>query len=173
MATASKDKTVKVWDTKTGDELFTISGHQGAVGSVTFGPDGKTIVTASDDRTVKIWDAKTGAEIKTLSGHKDAVWDVVIYESKEDSKEKFIISGSRDGTVRIWKWKANTYDLLHTLKADKDGVQSVALTNDGSRLATTGKDRNIKIWDLDERPEPAYYHRGTYASCKGTRCRFQ
>jgi WD40 repeat protein len=51
--TASDDKTAKVWDANTGQELFTLKGHDGAVWSAS--PDGKRIATAGLDGIVQIY----------------------------------------------------------------------------------------------------------------------
>jgi WD40 repeat protein len=53
--TGSLDKTAKVWDTKTGQELMTLTGHDGRVMSAAHSPDGPWIVTASNDGTVQIY----------------------------------------------------------------------------------------------------------------------
>ena len=57
LASASDDKTVKVWDTTSGQETRTLKGHTGNVNGVAFSPDGKRLASASDDKTVKIWGA--------------------------------------------------------------------------------------------------------------------
>jgi WD40 repeat protein len=62
LATASSDKTVKVWDTRTGQELLTVRGHTDAVNSVCFSPDGQRLATASSDKTVKVWRVPSAAE---------------------------------------------------------------------------------------------------------------
>ncbi len=74
LATASGDKTAKVWDAASGQELLTLRGHIGAVYSVAWSPDGKRLATASGDQTAKVWDAASGQELLTLHGHSNAVY---------------------------------------------------------------------------------------------------
>jgi WD40 repeat protein len=68
LATASADKTVKLWDTSTGKEIKTLEEHTNEVRGVSFSPDGKMLATASVDKTVKLWDTSTREEIQTLKG---------------------------------------------------------------------------------------------------------
>ena len=69
---ASDDKTLNIWDIKTGTELLTLSGHTFWVNAVAIAPDGLTAISASDDNTLKIWDIKTGTELLTLTGHSNS-----------------------------------------------------------------------------------------------------
>jgi WD40 repeat protein len=59
LASASDDKTVKLWDVASGKERATLQGHTQAVMSVAFSPDGRTLTSASNDKTVKLWDVAT------------------------------------------------------------------------------------------------------------------
>ena len=59
VATASADKTARLWDAATGHEIITLRGHQGAIYSAAFSPDGKTLVTASADHTARVWRTET------------------------------------------------------------------------------------------------------------------
>jgi WD40 repeat protein len=69
VASASDGKTVKLWDTGTGNEQHTLQGHFGLVRAVVFSPDSKTVASASEDSTVKLWDVGTGSELRTFQVH--------------------------------------------------------------------------------------------------------
>ena len=60
IATGSKDKTVKLWETSSGNEIRTLAGHSSQVNDIRFTPDGKLLLSADWDNTVKVWDVYTG-----------------------------------------------------------------------------------------------------------------
>jgi len=66
LASASADRTVKIWDAETGKCLQALEGHGDWVHSVVFSHDSRQLASASGDRTVKIWDAETGKCLQTL-----------------------------------------------------------------------------------------------------------
>jgi WD40 repeat protein len=63
LASGSDDKTIKLWDVKTGRELQTFTGHSYSVNSVAFSSDGSTLISSSEDKTITLWDVKTGREL--------------------------------------------------------------------------------------------------------------
>ena len=76
IASASGDKSVKVWDAATGQEPLTLRGHTAIVQGVAYSPDGRRIASAGYDGTVKLWDAATGQEALTLRGAPNFVFGV-------------------------------------------------------------------------------------------------
>lgn len=66
--TGSYDRTCKVWDTNTGEELHTLEGHRNVVYAIAFNnPFGDRVVTGSFDKTCKLWNAETGQMVRRSS----------------------------------------------------------------------------------------------------------
>jgi eukaryotic-like serine/threonine-protein kinase len=61
LATGSEDRTIKLWDTTTGEEVFTLRGHTAGVLCVAFSSDGQRIASGGYDRTVRVWDTSSPA----------------------------------------------------------------------------------------------------------------
>jgi WD40 repeat protein/transcriptional regulator with XRE-family HTH domain/energy-coupling factor transporter ATP-binding protein EcfA2 len=140
IATASQDKTAKIWDAATGELLLTLSGHSESVNDVIYSPDGTQIATASQDKTAKIWDAASGQLLLTLSGHAESV-HAVIYNSDGTR----LVTASDDKTARVWD--AFTGEELLTFSSHGNAVFNAAFSPDGKRVATSGLDENVRIWD--------------------------
>src|SRR5207302_1207646 len=76
LATGAADRSARVWDVDSGDELRELAGHGAAVSAVAFSPDGRRLATGSMDRTARLWDAGTGAELRRLTGHGESVFAI-------------------------------------------------------------------------------------------------
>ncbi|MGD1809513.1 eIF2A-related protein [Dapis sp. BLCC M126] len=139
IATASNDKTARLWDADTGQELSTLL-HQDRVRAVAFSPDGKTIATASNDKTARLWDADTGQELSTLL-HQDRVRAVAF-----SPDGKTIATASDDKTARLWD--ATTGQEIATL-LHQDTVWAVAFSPDGKTIATGSYDKTARLWDTN------------------------
>jgi len=142
IATASYDKTAKVWDAASGKELLTLSGHTDGVAGLAFSPDGQRIATASWDRTAKIWDAASGKELLTLSGHTDWVNGLAF---SPDGKR--IATASWDRTAKVWD--AASGDELYTLSDRVAGARCCAFSRDGKRLAVGMDDGRVEVYAAD------------------------
>ncbi|MFM6513044.1 MAG: protein kinase, partial [Microcystis panniformis] len=95
LASASSDKTIKIWEVATGKELRTLTGHSGVVLSVAYSPDGRYLASGSQDKTIKIWEVATGKELRTLTSGVESV----VYSPDG----RYLASGSGDKTIKIWR----------------------------------------------------------------------
>jgi WD40 repeat protein len=141
LATASSDRTVRIWDASSGGELLVLCGHDDEIYGIAWSPDGRRLATGSDDRTVRIWDADSGAVVTVLYGHEAEVRGVAW------SPDGWLATGSHDRTVRIWD--ANSGAVVTVLYGHEAEVRRVAWSPDGRRLATVSSDRTVRIWDAD------------------------
>jgi len=140
LATASWDGTAKVWDTSSGQELFTLTGHTNRVWEVNFSPDGTRLVTASEDGTAKVWDAASGRELFTLSGHTEMLQGIAY-----SPDGKLIATASWDDTAKVWD--ATTGRELFTLDAGAD-LTDIAFSPDGTRVAASGNNATATVWAI-------------------------
>ena len=108
------DKTARIWDAATGKPIGEpLKGHEDAVRSAAFSPDGKRIVTASSDKTARVWDAESGKPIgEPLKGHEDEVRSAAF---SPDGKR--IVTASDDKTARVWEVFPNTQAFVSAAKA--------------------------------------------------------
>ena len=140
LASASSDKTVRLWDPTTGTCRSTLEGHSRGVNGVAFSRDGKLLASASDDKTVRLWDTTTGACHSNLKGHSAMVWGVPFSPDC-----KLLASASEDKTVRLWDPTAGT---CHgTLEGHSNSVSGVAFSPDGKLLASASYDKTVRLWD--------------------------
>ncbi|KUL81516.1 hypothetical protein ZTR_10187 [Talaromyces verruculosus] len=141
LASGSGDKTVRLWDTATGDLQQTLKGHSGSINSVAFSPDGQLLASGSFDKTVRLWDTATGDLQQTLKGHSHSIWSVAFSPDGQ-----LLASSSFDRTVRLWD--IATGDLQRTLKGCSNLVWSVAFSPDGQLLASGSDDKTVQLWDI-------------------------
>ncbi len=139
IATASLDKTVKIWS-RQGKELQTITGHETLIFRVTFSPDSQTIATSSGDKTIRLWNLE-GEQLKVFSGHEDE-----IYRVSFSPNGQLLASASRDKTVKIWDIAQGK--VIKTLQGHKGAVYRVSFSPSGRLLASAGEDGTVKLWNL-------------------------
>ncbi|CAD6340303.1 unnamed protein product [Miscanthus lutarioriparius] len=133
-ASASLDRTTKIWSLGSPDPNFTLDGHQKGVNCVDYftGGDRPYLITGSDDSTAKVWDYQTKSCVQTLEGHTHNISAVCFHPELP-----IIITGSEDGTVRIWH--STTYRLENTLNYGLERVWAVGYMK-GSRRMVIGYD---------------------------------
>ncbi|XP_074654066.1 coatomer subunit beta'-like isoform X2 [Tubulanus polymorphus] len=147
-ASASLDRTVKVWQLGSPTPNFTLEGHEKGVNCVDYysGGDKPYLISGADDRLVKIWDYQNKTCVQTLEGHAQNISAVAFHPELP-----IIMTGSEDGTVRIWH--ANTYRLESTLNYGLERVWAIGC-HKGSNNVGLGYDEGSIMIKLG-REEPA------------------
>ncbi|HXF41542.1 MAG TPA: TIR domain-containing protein [Blastocatellia bacterium] len=140
LASPSGDKTIRIWDERSGAMAHTLQGHTREVNSVAWSPDSERLASASNDRTIRLWETDSGENLHTLEGHSN---EVISVAWSPDGQR--LASTSDDNTIRLWDTSSGKQ--LQTLKGNTELAISVAWSPDGQRLASASEGSSIHLWD--------------------------
>jgi F-box and WD-40 domain protein 1/11 len=167
LVSGSGDSTMCIWSLQTGEILQKINIHQSGVASLRY--NGRFIVSGSTDRSAKIYDVDQKAEVACLSGHTNLIHSVQAVFGDDDGAEvKTVITGSYDGTVRVWeqvpgsrKWQTQHQTDVGTFEANQkehqdNEAKDIGMRNsrvfsvdlDANRLVCAGQGPVIRVWNL-------------------------
>lgn len=142
VATASDDKTSRLWDAQTGDALVEFRGHDNFVFCCEFNASSNLLATGSFDETVKLWDIRSGECISTLPAHSDPVTAVSF-----NRDGTCVVSASHDGLIRIWD--VCTGECLKTIvAAGNPPVSHVTYSPNGKYVLAGTLDSALRLWPL-------------------------
>ena len=97
LISGSQDKTIKLWNLETSQEIKTLSGHSDHICAVAYSPNGQILASASKDKTVKLWSVASGEEISSVK-----CTDSVIYSIAFSPDGKILAAGSGDTTITMF-----------------------------------------------------------------------
>ena len=132
---------LRVWSTRDGRILLTITLPTGLSSAPAFSSDGKSIAAGCMDKTVRVWSLENGKELFSFKGH--ALYNPVDVAFNSDSSRLASAAWS-DGTVRTWDLKSGnqiaSFDIAGSWK-------SVAWTPEGKQLLLAGAD--VRLIDAE------------------------
>ena len=138
-------RTATLRDPHTGKVMTTLGGHDAAINSAVFGPDGRFVATGSSDGTARVWDVASGNQTLELRGHAAAVTDVAF---SPDGQR--LVTDGEDGTTRLWDISPGRLLRLGASSAPlamprSDGKVAVLDRTDGAvRLWTPGQSGSVR-----------------------------
>lgn len=139
IASASQDKTIKIWNSQDLMLTQTLAGHKKGVWDCSFSPVDKMLVSASGDKTVKVWNLATGACLATLQGHLTSLVKVAWLNAGLQ-----IVSASVDGVVKLWNLKKQA--CVNTIQMHEEKIWGIDVSGD-KHILTGGGDSTLKLWD--------------------------
>ena len=129
-ASASWDKTVRLWDVSTGTLKHTLTEHRDNAFSVSFSPDGQTLASAHWEGVGSLWDVDTGELKHTFRGHTDVVYSVAFSPDGQT-----LASGSGDSTMLLWDIEPAEPESQESPDVNGDGIVNIQdLVRVASRL---------------------------------------
>ncbi|KAH9901892.1 WD40-repeat-containing domain protein, partial [Xylariomycetidae sp. FL2044] len=161
-ASASQDKTVKIWSIQEGEVQGILRGHRRGVWSVSFAPQGTpvlqgeqgsvsgkgVVITGSGDKTVKLWNLTDYTCLRTFEGHSNSVLKVVwlnIPPNEERGKKPVLFaSAGGDGLVKVWD--VNLSETECTLDNHEDRVWALAVHPETNTIVSGSGDSTVTFW---------------------------
>ncbi|KAI5865454.1 U3 small nucleolar RNA-associated protein [Durotheca rogersii] len=161
-ASASQDKTVKIWAIEEGEVQGILKGHRRGVWSVSFAPPstpvlqgeqgsvaGKgVILTGSGDKTVKLWNLVDYTCLRTFEGHSNSVLKVVWLNipANEERGKKSILCASAGGDGLVKVWDVNSGENECTLDNHEDRVWALAVHPETNMIVSGSGDSTVTFW---------------------------
>jgi len=141
IAVCGQDGFLRIFDTETFNELYTIRAHKDGATAACFDPENQDIViSGGKDAMLRLWDLPSGKALKEVPAHNFAVYKLMQVGDK-------IISTSRDKTVKVWTSDLSFLQRLdHKEGGHKHSVNDAALLSD-QRFVTCGDDSKMVIWN--------------------------
>lgn len=141
-ATGKPDNTAKLWQISTGRCVQVLRGHESALKTVLFTPDGQVAITGSHDHQIRVWKLASGECVRCLSGHQGPITSLCL-----SADGRFLASGSQDKAVKLWD--LYTAQCLYSFPGHAKVITQVLFSADSQWLLSASEDKTIQVWQLD------------------------
>lgn len=140
LASASDDRTLRLWDVERGVAVHRFEGHSNYVFCCNFNPQGNVLASGSFDETICFWDVRMRRCIRTLPAHSDPV--SAVHFNRDGT---LLVSSSYDGLCRIWD-TPNGRCLYTIVGEESSPVSFVKFTPNGGYILANTLDNTIRLW---------------------------
>ncbi len=142
LVSGGDDKTIRLRDTKTGQNKTTLQGHTSYIDFLDFSPDGQTLISGSRDNTVRLWDMKTGTIRAILDKNRER-WSHILISPHG----RTLVTQEDSQTFHLWNLK--TGKLRATIKDKFENFDAFAFIHGGSTLLSMDWSNTLHVWDAE------------------------
>ena len=178
IASAGKDRRLKLWDTKNG-ELLTQQPefnenvidkkaiedgyvHKSSIYDIAISQNGEYLASTGNDAVIVIWKIiKVDGEVTLSDPHKITEHEGPVRAvdfNPEDNHQ--LVSGGDDGTLRLWKVETEKakpgkikHQAIDAISAHDNSIQDVSFSHDGKTIVSGSTDKTIRVWDTETRKQ--------------------
>jgi len=139
--TASKDGTLRLWQTKDGAQIGAMAGHTGAIYKLALSPDNRKIASVAADHSVRAWHLQAAGHLAMLYGHEDELRRM---QFSHDEQRILTLS---DQLAQVWD--THTQKRIQSFAVEDEMLLSAELSPDGKTLLASQTDDYLYVWDVD------------------------
>ncbi|RHY55926.1 hypothetical protein DYB34_001415, partial [Aphanomyces astaci] len=165
VVTSSEDATIKIWEVESGYCTQTLKGHSDWVRDICITDDGQFLASGGNDRAITLWDLAQGKAIQCMREHEhvvetlqfaargpqgaaiEAIHGKKVAETTGQTVARYLLSGSRDRTVRLWE--AFSGLLLMNFVSHDNWVRAVRFHSSGKYAISASEDKTIRVFDVE------------------------
>jgi len=146
-ATASRDRTARLWSTDRTSTLRVYAGHDSDVNCVQFNPNSLYLATGSADMTAKLWDVQRGACVRSFIGHQGGISTLAL-----SPDGRYLATGGEDLAINLWDLGSGAR--IKKMTGHRAAIYSLAFSAESSMLVSGGADWTVRCWDVNSAGGP-------------------
>lgn len=149
VAFGCKDHLIRIYNLNDYSLKQSLESHSLPVTSLSYHPEGKYLISGSRDAQLRIWDFPSYELRETIPAHMFTVYDIAFHPTLP-----YFATSSQDKSIKLWD--AENFKLYKILSLEKSGIghthsiNKIIWSNDGKYLISTGDDRQVMVWEMEE-----------------------
>ena len=145
LASAAQDGTVRLWSREGAREVrvFKSAADKGKVRAVAFSSDAGLLASGGDGESLQLWNPATGALLHAIPGSPEGTGALAFAPGAP-----LLAAGSRKGMLHLYQRSpSGDFAVKLQVQTNHPAIESLAFSTDGARLATSGSDGVVQVWD--------------------------
>ena len=151
LLSSSWDKSMRLWNLKTGKTTERFVGHSKEILSCCFSSNNNQIISSGSDRVIKLWNVKGACRFTSnQNNHSDWVSSVKFLGrnvTKGNFTNTFFASTGWDGKLKIWN--SQSFEIKDSFRAHEGNINALTTSPKGNFIVTGGKDSKVRVWDFN------------------------